>query len=102
MGDSVIIDGSHGEGGGQVLRTALTLSAITGRPLKIARLRVGRPKPGLAAQHLTAVTRHLETYAWVIGQFGLADVLIERRAGGPALVSVRPKVAAAAAQGRPA
>jgi RNA 3'-terminal phosphate cyclase (ATP) len=55
MGDSVIIDGSHGEGGGQILRTALTLSAITGRPLTIARLRAGRPKPGLAAQHLTAV-----------------------------------------------
>lgn len=55
MGDSVIIDGSHGEGGGQILRTALTLSAITGRPLTIARLRARRPKPGLAAQHLTAV-----------------------------------------------
>jgi RNA 3'-terminal phosphate cyclase (ATP) len=55
MGDSIIIDGSHGEGGGQILRTALTLSAITGRPLTIARLRSGRPKPGLAAQHLTAV-----------------------------------------------
>jgi RNA 3'-terminal phosphate cyclase (ATP) len=48
------------------------------------------------------VTRHLETNAWVIGQFGLADVLIDRQAGGPALISVRPKVAAAAAQGRPA
>jgi RNA 3'-terminal phosphate cyclase (ATP) len=55
MADSVIIDGSHGEGGGQILRTALTLSAITGRPLTIARLRAGRPKPGLAAQHVTAV-----------------------------------------------
>ncbi|MFZ1102791.1 MAG: RNA 3'-terminal phosphate cyclase [Hyphomicrobiaceae bacterium] len=55
MRDSIIIDGSHGEGGGQILRTALTLSAITGRPLTIARLRAGRPKPGLAAQHLTAV-----------------------------------------------
>jgi RNA 3'-terminal phosphate cyclase (ATP) len=55
MGDSVIIDGSHGEGGGQILRTALTLSATTGRPLAIERLRAGRPKPGLAAQHLTAV-----------------------------------------------
>src|SRR5512136_3090313 len=54
MGDSVIIDGSHGEGGGQILRTALTLSAITGRPLRIERLRARRPKPGLAAQHVTA------------------------------------------------
>jgi RNA 3'-terminal phosphate cyclase (ATP) len=45
-------------------------------------------------------TRHLETNAWVIEQFGLADVLIERRGDGPALVSVRPKVAAAAVQGR--
>jgi RNA 3'-terminal phosphate cyclase (ATP) len=56
MGHSAItIDGSHGEGGGQILRTALTLSAITGRPLTIERLRAARPKPGLAAQHLTAV-----------------------------------------------
>jgi hypothetical protein len=38
----------------------------------------------------------------VIGQFGIADVLIEGREGGPALVSVKPKVVAAAAQGRPA
>jgi RNA 3'-terminal phosphate cyclase (ATP) len=48
------------------------------------------------------VTRHLATSAWVIGQFGIADLLIEAREGGLALVSVRPKVAAAAAQGRPA
>jgi hypothetical protein len=37
----------------------------------------------------------------VIGQFGIADVLIERQQGGPALVSVRPKLAASAAQGTP-
>jgi RNA 3'-terminal phosphate cyclase (ATP) len=55
MGDSVIIDESYGEGSGQILRTALTLSAITGQPLRIQRLRAGRPKPGLAAQHVTAV-----------------------------------------------
>ena len=55
MEDSVIIDGSHGEGGGQILRTALILSAVAGRPLRIERLRAGRPKPGLAAQHVTAV-----------------------------------------------
>jgi RNA 3'-terminal phosphate cyclase (ATP) len=55
MGNSVIIDGSHGVGGGQILRTALTLSAMSGRALTIQRLRAGRPTPGLAAQHLTAV-----------------------------------------------
>ena len=50
-----VIDGSHGEGGGQILRTALSLAAITGRALRIERIRAGRPKPGLAAQHLTAI-----------------------------------------------
>jgi RNA 3'-terminal phosphate cyclase (ATP) len=50
----VVIDGSHGEGGGQVVRTALTLSAVTGQPVLIENIRAGRPKPGLAAQHLAA------------------------------------------------
>ncbi|ABA23375.1 RNA 3'-terminal phosphate cyclase [Trichormus variabilis ATCC 29413] len=49
------IDGSYGEGGGQVLRTSLSLAAITGEPIRIAGIRAGRRKPGLAAQHLTAV-----------------------------------------------
>jgi RNA 3'-terminal phosphate cyclase (ATP) len=49
------IDGSEGEGGGQVLRTALALSAITGTPFRIDRIRGGRRKPGLLRQHLTGV-----------------------------------------------
>ncbi|WP_042342491.1 RNA 3'-terminal phosphate cyclase [Calothrix sp. PCC 7507] len=49
------IDGSYGEGGGQVLRTSLSLAAITGAPIRIVGIRAGRKKPGLAAQHLTAV-----------------------------------------------
>lgn len=49
------IDGSHGEGGGQILRTALSLSMITGTPFSIERIRAGRRKPGLLRQHLTAV-----------------------------------------------
>ncbi|MBW4561489.1 MAG: RNA 3'-terminal phosphate cyclase [Mojavia pulchra JT2-VF2] len=49
------IDGSYGEGGGQVLRTSLSLAAITGQPITIAGIRAGRKRPGLAAQHLTAV-----------------------------------------------
>jgi hypothetical protein len=51
----LLIDGSHGEGGGQILRTALSLSAMTGRPLRIERIRTNRRNPGLAAQHVTAV-----------------------------------------------
>ncbi|KFB67199.1 MAG: RNA 3'-terminal phosphate cyclase [Candidatus Accumulibacter vicinus] len=49
------LDGSHGEGGGQILRTALTLSMITGIPFRIERIRARRSKPGLLRQHLTAV-----------------------------------------------
>ena len=51
----VVIDGSYGEGGGQVLRTALTLAVLTGQPVRVERIRAGRAKPGLRPQHLTAV-----------------------------------------------
>lgn len=49
------LDGSFGEGGGQILRTALSLSLCTGQPFVIDRIRAGRQKPGLLRQHLTAV-----------------------------------------------
>jgi RNA 3'-phosphate cyclase len=48
-------DGSLGEGGGQLVRTAVALSALTGRPLRLHKVRAGRVRPGLAAQHLAAV-----------------------------------------------
>lgn len=51
----IIIDGSQGEGGGQILRSALSLSAATGKPFVIDKIRANRAKPGLARQHLTAV-----------------------------------------------
>ncbi len=51
----IYIDGSHGEGGGQVLRTSLSLSLITGRPLRMDKIRAGRIKPGLQPQHLACV-----------------------------------------------
>src|SRR5574341_1457646 len=51
----VQIDGSRGEGGGQVLRSALALSVITGTPMRITNIRARRPKPGLLAQHLKSV-----------------------------------------------
>lgn len=49
------IDGRMGEGGGQVLRTSLSLSALTGRSFRLTHVRANRSKPGLRPQHLTAV-----------------------------------------------
>lgn len=49
------IDGSEGEGGGQLLRTAVALSAITGKAIRVTNIRARRAKPGLAPQHATAV-----------------------------------------------
>jgi RNA 3'-terminal phosphate cyclase (ATP) len=51
----ITIDGSQGEGGGQILRTALALSLVTGQPFRLENIRAGRRKPGLLRQHLTAV-----------------------------------------------
>ena len=50
------LDGSQGEGGGQILRSSLALSLITGQPFRIVRIRAGRQKPGLLRQHLAAVS----------------------------------------------
>jgi RNA 3'-terminal phosphate cyclase (ATP) len=49
------IDGAHGEGGGQIIRTSLALSLVTGKPFLVERARANRAKPGLRQQHLTAV-----------------------------------------------
>ncbi len=51
----ITLDGSMGEGGGQVLRTALALALVTGQAITIDKIRAGREKPGLKRQHLTAV-----------------------------------------------
>ena len=51
----LVIDGSQGEGGGQVLRTSLALSLVTQTPFRMENVRAGRAKPGLMRQHLTAV-----------------------------------------------
>ena len=49
------LDGSYGEGGGQILRTAVALSAVTGESVELNNIRKMRPKPGLSAQHVKAV-----------------------------------------------
>lgn len=54
------IDGTYGEGGGQILRTSLALSLVTGKPFRIENIRGKRQKPGLLRQHFTAVTAATE------------------------------------------
>ena len=111
--DWITIDGSAGEGGGQVLRTALALSLVTGRPFRIERIRAGRAKPGLLRQHLTAVQAATQVgrarvsgdelgsaalafeptalqggeYHWTIGTAGSATLVLQ--AVLPALLAAR-------------
>lgn len=56
----ITIDGSYGEGGGQIMRTALGLSLVTGKPFSIHHIRAKRKKPGLMRQHLTALNAAVE------------------------------------------
>ena len=60
MPDTIYIDGSRGEGGGQIVRSALALSLVTGKPLSIHSIRAGREKPGLMRHHLTAASAAAE------------------------------------------
>ncbi len=55
LDDHIHLDGSQGEGGGQIVRSSLALALVTGRSFTIENLRGRREKPGLARQHLTAV-----------------------------------------------
>jgi RNA 3'-terminal phosphate cyclase (ATP) len=75
------LDGSHGEGGGQILRTALALAVVLGRPLRLTGIRRRRPKPGLQPQHL-AVVRALAAIgdAVVVGdRLGSTELTFEPR-----------------------
>ncbi len=71
----IAIDGSQGEGGGQVLRSSLALALVTGQPFRIENIRAGRPKPGLMRQHLTAVNAAAD-----IGSANVEGALIGSRA----------------------
>ncbi|WP_205679124.1 RNA 3'-terminal phosphate cyclase [Aquisphaera insulae] len=63
----VVIDGSRGEGGGQILRTALSLSLLTGRGFRMTKIRANRDKPGLRPQHLKAVEAAAQLGGEVVG-----------------------------------
>ena len=81
--DAVVLDGSAGEGGGQILRTALALSAATGRPFTIERIRAGRKKPGLAAQHLASVRATAATCAADVDGDRIGSPELRFAPGGP-------------------
>lgn len=55
MAAPIRIDGSEGEGGGQILRTAVSLSAITGKPIEVTNIRAKRSTPGMRPQHMTGI-----------------------------------------------
>jgi RNA 3'-terminal phosphate cyclase (ATP) len=72
------IDGRMGEGGGQVLRSALSLSVALGRPVRVTNVRGGRKKPGLLRQHLAALRASCAISGGVEegGELGSAEVLL--------------------------
>ena len=72
----VRIDGSFGEGGGQILRTSLSLSLVTGKPFRIENIRAKRGKPGLLRQHLTAVRAAAEVGAGEVEGASLGSKLL--------------------------
>lgn len=81
MSRLIEIDGSYGEGGGQILRTSISLAALTMKPVRISKIRAGRPKPGLKRQHLSGIQ--------LTGE--LVDAAIEGLEVGSTEVSFIPK-----------
>jgi len=71
------IDCSMGEGGGQIVRTALSLSAITGREISLEKIRAGREKPGLKRQHLTCVRAVAEICGAKVSEIGVGSSEME-------------------------
>lgn len=80
----LLIDGSYGEGGGQILRTSLSASVISGRPVRLTRIRANRPKPGLAAQHLTVVRAMAQVCGAVVEGDSLGSQDLDFSPGGVA------------------
>ncbi|MBE5315864.1 MAG: RNA 3'-terminal phosphate cyclase [Xanthomonadales bacterium] len=75
------IDGSQGEGGGQVLRTSLSLSMLSGRPVRLHNVRAGRRKPGLMRQHLTCVLAAARVCSAQVEGAAIGSTTLEFRPG---------------------
>lgn len=71
------LDGAVGEGGGQILRSALTLSMITGQPFRITNIRANRPKPGLMRQHFVAVQAAAQICGAYIGDIAVGALALD-------------------------
>jgi RNA 3'-terminal phosphate cyclase (ATP) len=91
----ITIDGSQGEGGGQILRTSMALSLVTGQPFRMERIRAKRQKPGLLRQHLTAVEA---AKAWLNAEVPVDEHLADQLlipmalAGGGSFLTTRPSL----------
>jgi RNA 3'-terminal phosphate cyclase (RTC)-like protein len=92
-----MVQGSEGEGGGQIVRTAFALSMCTGQPFRIRNIRAKRPKPGLLRQHLTAVQAAAEGLRKrpqrVAIDLTLAPTLVNPISASKRSTAVRPKAA---------
>lgn len=77
----ITLDGSAGEGGGQILRTALALSAVTNTPVRVEQIRAGRARPGLMRQHLRAVESAAAVCGADVVGAELASTTLEFRPG---------------------
>ena len=77
------IDGSKGEGGGQILRSSLALALATGTPVRVRNVRAGRDRPGLLRQHLAAVRAAAAVCSGEVGGplLGRTRLLIRRGRG---------------------
>lgn len=82
--DEIVLDGSRGEGGGQILRTALSLSLLTGQPFRMVNIRANRNNPGLRPQHKKAVD--------AAARLGRAEVLGAAIGGSELSFSPKPYV----------
>jgi RNA 3'-phosphate cyclase len=81
--DFVEIDGSQGEGGGQILRTSVSLSCILNKPIRIQNIRAGRKEPGLRPQHLQAVRSAAEISRSKLGGATVGSTAVEFIPGEP-------------------